>query len=354
MARANERRAVKRRAATLSMAVSSALAVLKVAFGLAMGSLSIIAASLDSLLDLFSSVINWVSIRKADQPADEDHPFGHGKFESIAGLIQVVVVIGAAVMVVIAAVERYKADRVPTHLGPGMALMLACAGVSLLVSRYIAAAARRTESPSLAANALQFSVDVWANLAVVVALGAVRITERGVFDPLAAGVVAVYLIISAVRAGAECVGQLLDQSLPPKTQEDIAGIIDSHYPRALGMHRLRTRQAGSHKIIDLHVVFCKQLTFEQAHELTEELETEIEDRLPGSDVLIHADPCEEECTLDGAICQHFMHLPPEEAERAVYVDALIENHWDFEKTARQLGIPAAELRSKATSLGIPV
>lgn len=283
----------KTRAAALSIASNSVLILVKIGVGLAMGSISVVAEGLHSMLDLVAAIIAFFGIRIASRPPDADHPFGHGKAESLSASIEGGLIFLAAAVIVFEAGRRIFAGVSLQLLEMGMGVMLLSAVVNIGVSRYLFRVARRTDSVALEADAWHLTTDVYTSLGVLVGLVVVRLTGFNLLDPLIAMGVAVLIVKAAWDVTRKSWTGLLDERLPAEEEGIIAAAILEHGREMVGFHQLRTRKSGSVRYIDLHLVLEKNVTLEQAHKLCDHLEADIKTRLPGSALNIHCEPPEE-------------------------------------------------------------
>jgi cation diffusion facilitator family transporter len=292
-------------AARVSIATAAGLATLKFAAGLATGSMAVLASAVDSLLDLLMSAVNFFAIRQAAQPADENHPFGHGKFETVATLIQALVIAGSGLWIIFESVRRLQQGVSPSRLGGGISVLLLGTVVSLLLARYLRRIARETDSSALAADALHFAMDVYTNLALVVGLAVIHFARTPWLDPVLSLLVACYILFEALRLVRHALRDVLDEELPEAVRQEVQRLIEAHQGDLLDYHSLRTRRAGSQKIMDFHLTVCKHLTVEDAHAIADHLEKRIEQDIRGADVTIHIEPCRrddcpgrEHCPID--------------------------------------------------------
>ena len=309
MAASNSQR--KLRAARLSIATAAGLAVLKLGAGLATGSLAVLSSAIDSLLDILMSGVNFLAIRQAEQPADQSHPFGHGKFETLATMIQASVIAGSGIWIIHESIQRLLSGALPRQLGSGILVLVISAGVSIWISRYLRRIARQTESSALEADALHFSMDVYTNGALVVGLALIAWLQTPWLDPALSLLVACYILYEAVRLVRHGIRDLLDEGLPDALRRQITDLIEAHHQYLIDYHHLRTRRAGSQKIIDFHLTVCKHLSVAEAHEITDHLERRIEESIAGADVTIHIEPCpRENCPGEQRCLLKRRPLPP--------------------------------------------
>lgn len=284
----------KARAEKLAIAGAGALAVLKLGTGLAINSIGLISAAADSLVDVLVSSFNLVSIRLADSPADEGHPYGHGKIENLAGLVQGTVFALIGGWVIWESVRRYIRGTGPQYAEWGVLVMLVSIVASWLIARHLRRVAARTDSVVLMADSLHYATDVWTNGGVLAALVLSRVTGSVLFDPLIAAVVGAVILLSAYRILVRSVQDLMDAAIPEAEQREIEQVIHRH-TFVVSSHDLRTRRAGSQRQIDFSVVLCRHLPLGEAHDLVDHIEKEIERTIPNSHVVVHAEPCMPEC-----------------------------------------------------------
>lgn len=283
-------------AARLSIVTAASLAALKLIAGLFTGSMAILSSAIDSLLDIVMSAVNYLAIREAVQPADEKHPFGHGKFETLATLVQALLITLSGSWIIFEAGRRLLNGVELSHLGGGSFVLLLSSIVSWLIARHLRRVADRTESSALKADSLHFSMDVYTNLALGAGLLAVRYFDAPWLDPALSILVGIYILKEAFGLIRHGMQDILDENLPEPVREEIERLINAHRDQLVGFHELRTRRAGSQKIINFHLIVCGHLSVTEGHTIADLLEKSIEDKIPGSDVTIHVEPCSEsEC-----------------------------------------------------------
>lgn len=288
--------ASKIRAARLSILTAAGLAVIKLAIGLLTGSMAVLASAVDSTLDILMSGVNFIAIRQAERPADENHPFGHGKFETVATMIQSLVIAGSGIWILYESARRLLEGVLLVRLGDGIGVLLVSTVVSLLISRHLRRVARETDSSALQADSLHFSMDVYTNLVLVIGLVVIRFAELPWLDPVLSMVVGGYILFEAGRLVKHALRDVLDEELPAVIRDEVERLILAHEGDIGGFHNLRTRRAGSQKMMDFHLTVCKHLSVEEAHAIADHLEKRIQEDIRGADVTIHIEPCREpEC-----------------------------------------------------------
>jgi cation diffusion facilitator family transporter len=285
-------------AARLSILVVVLLIVLKVAVSIITDSLSILAQAVDSFLDLFAISVTFLAIRVAVKPADEEHPFGHGKAENIAAIVQAVLIFFAGGSIIYAAVQRARTETILEMTWAGMAVMAFSIVVSILLSRYLMRIAKKEDSAALEANAHNIAADVYSAAAVLIGLTVVRFTGIDVIDDILAGVVALFILKVAFDILRRSAGALVDVKLPEEEESAVKAAITEHFGgEVVSFHKLRTRKAGRQRYVDLHLVMPRQVSIEEAHELCDHLEKDMRQRLRGTDVTIHVEPCDGKCDV---------------------------------------------------------
>jgi cation diffusion facilitator family transporter len=278
-------------AAGLSIASNATLIALKLAAGALTGSIAILTEAIHSLIDLVASVIAFLSVRKADEPADAEHPYGHEKVENLAANFEGILILVGAGIIVYEATHRLVVGSVVDSLGIGIAVMGFSVVANLAVSTVLSRTARRTDSPALESDAAHLRADALTSAGVLVGLALVQITGASAFDSITALVVAVAIVFAGIRIIRRSSGVLVDEALPEKEMDLIeAALAAARTPEVAGYHKLRGRRAGSRRWVDLHVQFRSGTSLEQAHEIAHRMRDEVEAEVPGAEVLIHTEP----------------------------------------------------------------
>ena len=281
----------KTRVAAVSIASNAILIALKLAAGVITGSIAILTEAIHSGVDLVASVIAYVSVRKADEPADADHPYGHAKVENLAAAIEGMLILLGAGIIIFESVRRLV-EAVPVDsLWLGIAVLGLSAVTNAFVSTYLYRQARRTDSPALEGDAAHLRTDALTSIGVLVGLVLVETTGVYQLDPATALVVAGAIIFAGARILSRSSRVLVDEALPEDELATVRAAIEAHgAPELTGFHKLRARRAGSRRYIDLHVQFRPGTTLERAHDVSHELQHEIRTRVRGADVLMHLEP----------------------------------------------------------------
>ncbi len=277
-------------AAGLSVGSNAGLILLKLAVGLYTGSVSVIAEAIHSGVDLLASLIALVSVRASDRPPDEDHPFGHGKIESVSGAVEGLLIFVGAALIVDEAISRLLGGE---HLDLpilGAGVMLVSTVANWLVARQLHAVARTADSMALEAAAEHHRTDVITSVGVFAGLVLVQIFDAPVLDSLLGLGVAALIVQAAWAITYKSFQGLIDRSLPTDEHAAIERVLAEHGSQFISYHRLRTRKSGAQRYIALDLVFQPSASLADVHEVCDHLESEIHAVLPGASVQIHAEP----------------------------------------------------------------
>lgn len=285
----------KSKAAKISIASVSLLILMKVVASIITGSISIRADAIHSVIDLLGVIIGYVGIRISDKPPDEQHTFGHGKVENIAGFIIAVLIFVAAGTIFYEALKRIIVGSTIELITVGIYVTAAAIVINGAVSWYALRVAHSSDSAALEATAHHMFADVLSSCAVLVGLMSVRLTGLSILDPIVALLVAILITRTAYIIMKRSIGELIDIKLPEVEENAIKSAIIEHHSRVVGFHKLRTRKVGNQRHIDFHLVMPQDASVEEAHRICDNLEVAIANRLTYTNVTIHCEPCNEEC-----------------------------------------------------------
>jgi cation diffusion facilitator family transporter len=282
---------MKSRAAAISVASNSTLILLKMIAATITGSVAILTEAVHSSIDLVASIVAFLSVRKADNPADERHRYGHEKIENLAAAIEgILILVGSAAIAFEAIRHLVQHGRVHT-VGIGIAVVAVSMAVNTGVAGRLAWAARRTGSAALAGDAAHLGTDALTSAAVLLALVLVDATGAEWIDPVVALIAALIVTRTGVMLLAQASRVLVDEALPAEEVDRIRSAVEGFSTHGVvGYHELRTRRAGSTRHVDLHLQFRAGTSLEEAHRTAHELQDLIAARLAGADVLIHLEP----------------------------------------------------------------
>jgi cation diffusion facilitator family transporter len=282
-------------AATLSVVSNSVLIALKLAAGAITGSIAIITEALHSAIDLMASVVALFSVRKADEPADAEHPYGHERVENLAAAIEGMLILVGAGVIVYEATRRLAEGADASHLddlGIGIAVIAVSALANTCIALFLARRARQLRSPALEGDAAHLATDAATSVGVIAGLALVEITGEPAFDAIAALCVAVAIVVAGIRILTRS-GRVLVDEAPPAELDRIEAVIAREResaPEIAGYHKLRARRSGGHVHVDLHLQFRQGTSLERAHALAHRVRDAIESEFDQADVLIHTEP----------------------------------------------------------------
>ncbi|MFN4309671.1 MAG: cation diffusion facilitator family transporter [Ferrovibrio sp.] len=279
-----------RRATYASVIVAALLIAAKLAAWLVTGSVSLLASLVDSLLDALASLVNLLAVRHALTPADDEHRFGHGKAEALAGLGQAALIAGSALFLVMESIDRLLRPQPVEQSLAGIAVMVFSIVMTAALVLYQRHVVKQTGSLAVSADRLHYVGDLATNLAVIAAL---LLASRGAdfawFDPVCALAIAAVILKSAVDIVRGALHHLMDREMADADREQILAVVRAH-PETRALHDLRTRQAGNQVFIQFHLELDPELPLREAHRISDEIETRLLELFPGAEVIIHQDP----------------------------------------------------------------
>ncbi|WP_372821602.1 cation diffusion facilitator family transporter [Pseudomonas parafulva] len=283
-----EHQRLLRLATRASLTVASILVLAKAIAWWLSGSVSLLAGLTDSALDAVASFLNLLAVHYALRPADDDHRFGHGKAEALAGMAQALFIAVSAVLIGFQAVERLQTPQPLGDTGAGIAVMLLSLALTVALLAFQRKVIRITGSTAVRADSLHYRSDLLLNGSILLAL---LLAGFGwpQLDALFGLGIALYILWSAVQIARESTSILMDQELPADIGERMQELALA-IPGVKGVHDLRTRVSGSHWFVQLHLELPGALPLHDAHALCVKASEAIRQRYPRADVMVHADP----------------------------------------------------------------
>jgi cation diffusion facilitator family transporter len=288
----------KRGAASLSLGYNVTLTAAKIVAAVLTGSVSLLSESVHSATDVVASAIALVSVRAASVPPDEEHPYGHGKIESLAGFGESILLLGIVGYIVFEAIQRLIAHSEVQNLGVGLWVMGASAVSSFVVGKYVARVGSDTNSIALKSNGQHLMVDFWTSVGVLAALILTRITGVTWVDSIFALLLAAWISFGAWRMLRVAFDELIDRTLPDHELQAVHQILCNE-PGVLSYHRLRARHSGHVHFVDVHVVVPNEWSVIQAHNLADRIEKRINTELAPAQTVVHIDPYDEAKEVKG-------------------------------------------------------
>lgn len=282
-------------ATRVAIGASALLAAIKLLTGVITGSLALISSGVDSIIDIFMSMFNYLGLKKARKPADEQHPYGHGKFETLATLFQGLFITALGSWIIFEGVRRLSKGPEIQTLDVGLFVLGGSAVVAWFISHHLRTVGTKFESSALKADALHYATDVYSNMGLFAGLAAAKLYGWHWMDPVLSIVIGVYIFLQAAKLLRYSLNEFLESSLPAHEVQTIIESIDRFAEHFHDYHRLRTRTVGNKRMVDLHLRVCRLESIEQAHSTARLIEDEIHSNLPQADVIIHLEPvpCDE-------------------------------------------------------------
>jgi cation diffusion facilitator family transporter len=285
----------KRSVAFFSFLAAAGMTALKLVVGIFTGSLGMLSEAAHSGLDCVAALLTLVSVRVADKPADDDHPYGHGKIENVSAVLQTILMVVSAVWISVEAVKRliHHEDTLRLSIWPFLVLLLSIA-VDVSRAARLKRTAKKYASQALAADAVHFSTDVLSSLAVLIGLTCVwaapvlQIPWLAYGDSVAALIVAIVILGIAWQLARPSVDQLLDVVPEPERLRIIREL--ERVPGVLGVDRVRLRRSGARFYADISLGMARTLTFQRTEQLVSEATEAVNRVLPDTDVVVHTLP----------------------------------------------------------------
>lgn len=287
----------KVKVATLSICSNTFLIIIKLLVGMFTGSVSIVSEAIHSTMDLLASIIAFFSVKISDRPADDTHPYGHGKVENISGVIEALLIFVASVWIIIESIKKILNPQEIESIGIGFLVMFISSGVNFIVSKRIYKVAKEEDSIALEADALHLKADVYTSLGVGIGLFLIWITNLNYLDPLVAILVAIFILKESFHLLKNAFSPLLDAKLSDKEISIIKDEINKYSSIYCDYHDLKTRRSGSDKHIDLHLVVPEDMSIKDAHDVCHKIEYDIETILKNTHVMIHLESCNKKINL---------------------------------------------------------
>jgi ferrous-iron efflux pump FieF len=254
-------------------------------------SVTILASLVDSLLDVCVSIMNLLAIHYALQPADHEHRFGHGKVEDIAVFSQASFFGLSGVFLIFTSAQRLFTpnEKIIDHSKEGILILLISLAITFIIVMFQRYVIKRSQSNIIEADSIHYLVDFLSNIAAIIGIFATSYWGLVAFDSITAILIAIYIIISAIKMFKRAFNNLMDHEMNEEDKQKIIKIIKSHQ-KALGFHDLKTRHAGAKAFIQFHLELDGNTSLKQSHVIATELEERILIKFPNAEIIIHQDP----------------------------------------------------------------
>jgi cation diffusion facilitator family transporter len=276
-------------AATLSVVFNAFQALVKLAAAVATGSVALLSEAAHSTVDVLASLIAFTGVRAAAEPPDAEHPYGHGKIESLSGFGEALLLAVTMVFVLFEAADHlFRPVRVD-HVDGGSWVLAICALGAGLVGRHVKRVGETERSLALLGNGRHLLVDSAVTVTVMAVLLLTRVPGLTLVDPLAAFLLAIWMGWTSLRLGRQAFEQLIDRRISDEDTERICAFLRADQ-RIVSFHRLRTRLSGAVRLVDVHIVVPRDLSVVEAHTIADDIEKRLASDLAPADVVVHVDP----------------------------------------------------------------
>src|SRR5690349_3057702 len=292
-------RASLTRFAWLSIAAAVVTITLKSGAYLLTDSVGLLSDALESLVNLAGAVMALLMLSIAARPPDESHGYGHSKAEYFASATEGILILGAAIGIISAAINRLLQPSEIGQLGLGLGVSVTASAINLIVARVLLREGQARRSITLEADAHHLMTDVWTSAGVIGGVGIAGLTGWHILDPMVAIVVALNIIWTGIRLVSRSVAGLMDAALPTQEQGLIADVLEKYRQQGVSFHALRTRQAAARRFVSVHMLVPGEWTVHDAHHVAEDFESDIREAL-GSVVTVftHIEPVEDELSME--------------------------------------------------------
>lgn len=258
------------------------------------GSVGLLSDAAESLVNLFAAMTAFVCLWYAGRPIDSNHTYGHEKIEYFSSGLEGVLILVASLGIAWAALDRLVHPQPLSALGMGTALALAASFLNLAVGSLLLRVGRQTGSILLEADGHHLLTDVWTTVGVVVGLAVVWLTGWVILDPVLALLVAANILWTAFHLLGRSFNGLMDHALPVEEQEQVRRTIEATLEEGVTYHALRTRQAGTRRFVDFHLLVPGAWSVRRGHDLTERVEEALRSSMRGMEITVHIEPIEEQ------------------------------------------------------------
>ena len=278
------------RYAWMSIAAALATIVLKASAWWLTGSVGLLSDAIESVVNLAAAFMALWMLALSEQPADAEHPFGHGKAEYFASAFEGLLIVVAALSIAYAAIDRLLRPQPLDALGIGLGVSVLASALNAVVARILLRVGREHRSPTLEADAQHLLSDVWTSLGVVAGVGFVALSGWEWLDPAVALLVAANILWTGSKLMQRSASALLDEALPAEDLARITAVLAEQVTDPLVFHSLRTRQAGRRSFIALHLCVPAQWPVGEAHRHALRVEAAVSAAIPGSQVSVRLEP----------------------------------------------------------------
>ena len=269
------------------------LTILKLIFALISGSVVVLASAIDSLLDMFVSLFNHFTYKKAQSPSTASFNYGFGKLEGMAGIVESDLICGSGVYIIYQSIQKFIANEAIKSIESGIFIMLISICATFGIVSFLKIVAKNNYSIIIKSEILHYKTDLFSNIAVILSLILVYMTGIGAIDCLVGAILGIYICAQSYKIAREGFLILLDRAIDNETHDKIVAILELHKGKAIsGYHNLKSRQSGKNIFLEYHLVFNKEISLFNAHEISDGIEAQIKGIAADFEwiILAHLDP----------------------------------------------------------------
>lgn len=294
-----QNRASLTRFAWLSIGAAVATIALKTVAYFLTGSVGLLSDAIESLVNLAGAIMALIMLTIAARPADESHVYGHSKAEYFASFTEGLLILGAAVGITSAAIDRLIHPRELEQLGLGLAVSVGASLINLFTARTLMREGRERSSITLEADAQHLMTDVWTSVGVIGGVAIAGLTGWNILDPIVAILIALNILWTSFQLTRRSVAGLMDAALPEDKLKLIQDVLKKYRGKGVRFHALRTRQAAARQFVSVHMLVPGAWTVHDAHHIAEDFESDIRAALGGvATVFTHLEPVEDELSME--------------------------------------------------------
>ena len=280
----------KKFAAGLSITSNTLIIITKIIAGMISGSISIISEAIHSFSDFLASILTFFAVTRSAEPADKEHPFGHGKYEDMSGFIEGGLIIFAGLYIIYESSSKLISGyTMEADSMLGIYVMAFAVLANFLVSRYLFYVAKKSDSVSLRADAEHLQTDIFSSLGVLAGLVLIKLTGYTILDPIIAIIVAVIILKAGFLISKETLNNLLDGSISTEDIEKIETVLKNNTV-IKGYKNIKGRKSGQYKEIELTILFNPDMKISCCHNICDQIENDIKSELGNVTTTIHAEP----------------------------------------------------------------
>lgn len=282
-----------KKAIAIASSLAVILAILKLVWWILSGSLVVISSAIDSLLDFFVSIVNWLALKKSAQSEDELYNYWYSKIEGFAAMVEWVIILVSGLLVAFLAVKKYFTGEFEIDSEISLYFMAISILFTWFIVYYLSKVAKNTDNLIIKSDALHYKTDLYTNAWIIITIILIKLTGLFIIDLIVSLLISIYIIIWAWAIMKEAFEMLMDKSLEKEKIDMIKDLITNSSPKVTSYHFLKTRKSWNSVFVEFHLVFDKEITLFAAHQTSDYIECKIKKHIPWAIVTIHLDPLDD-------------------------------------------------------------